>query len=289
MRLESVSLSVGAEAPFRALLSSDNHLCRCDASEAARDPRKAELARKRSGVFPAAEPSFAAFSALVRSRPGELLLHAGDLSDFVSGANLAAAAAFWREAGEGRPVLAAPGNHEFSLYVGEAPEGEAYKEQSAGRVRAAWPNDLPLASLVHGGVLFVALDNAYYLVSEAQRAAFRREAARGLPTVLLCHNPFWEEDLAEKTLADAHGRAAFLCGAPDAALARFSDRRAASVQAPDATTRAFLADLRATPGLRAVLAGHVHRFHAGELFPGVPQICSGAGFRGEATELLFHD
>ncbi len=288
MRLASVSLSVGAEVPFRAILSSDNHLCRCDAAEAARDPLKAELARKRSCVFPVAEPSFAELAALVRSRPGDLLLYAGDLPDFVSDANLAVAAEFWREAGEGRPLLAAPGNHEFSLYVGEAPEDEAYKAQSAGRVREAWPNDLPLATLVHGGVLFVSLDNSYYLVSEAQREAFRREAARGLPTVLLCHNPFWEEDLAEKTLADAHGRAAFLCGAPDAALARFSDRHAAAVQAPDATTRAFLADLRATPNLRAVLAGHVHRFHVGELFPGVPQICSGAGYRGEAVEILFH-
>jgi len=54
------------------------------------------------------------------------------------------------------------GNHEFSQYVGEAEEDEAYKAQSFAAVQGVYPNDLVFASRIVHGVNFVAVDNTYY-------------------------------------------------------------------------------------------------------------------------------
>ncbi|MBO7608640.1 MAG: hypothetical protein J6S96_00355, partial [Muribaculaceae bacterium] len=73
-----------------------------------------------------------------------MLLHTGDLIDFVSEANLDAAARHYLEG----DWFVSSGNHEFSQYVGEAKEDEAYKQQSYQKVQEAYPNDLTFCSRV---------------------------------------------------------------------------------------------------------------------------------------------
>ena len=287
MTLLREPLAVGASAPVRAVLTADNHLCRFGADEAAADPRLAEHAVGRASRFGLAEASFAELRTLLSApeRDGELLLHAGDLADFASDANFAAARAFWNENAR-RPVLAAVGNHEFGRGFGVEDETPGRNAALAPRVRAAWPNDPDFAELEHGGVLFVAMDDSLHRVSETQRKAFRRAAGRGLPVVLLLHAPVWEPSLGEVMLRRTGGYALYCLGASDAVVDAFQPAYAAAQRA-DAPTRAFLEDLQATPNLRAVLAGHVHVFHRADLFPGVPQICTPPGFGGQAVELEF--
>lgn len=70
----------------------------------------------------------------------------------------------------------AAGNHEFSLYVGEAKEDAAYRAQSLDRVNAAFGNDIRFDSGIIGGVNFVAVDNFYYLFEEFQLEGLKNEA-----------------------------------------------------------------------------------------------------------------
>ena len=62
----------------------------------------------------------------------------------------------------------AAGNHEYSLYVGEAWEDAAYRNQSLATVQEAFINNIRMAARVIGGVNFVALDDGYYLFEEEQ-------------------------------------------------------------------------------------------------------------------------
>lgn len=281
------TVDVGAARPFRALLAADNHLCRIGEIEATADPVLADQTARRSARFAAAEESFAGLRALLAEpeRADDPLFHAGDLADFATDANFAAAAAFWNENAR-RPLLAAPGNHEYCRLLGDELSSGADIAARAARIAGNWPNLVDFATLEHGDVLFVAMDDAFHRVTETQRRAFRREAARGLPLVLLVHAPFWTPELGAVMLERTGGHALYCVGAPDEIVKNYHEPYR-TAQRADAPTRDFLEDLRATPNLRAVLAGHVHVFHRSDLLPGVPQICAAPGFVGQAVELEF--
>ena len=176
MELLHTQVNVGLSAPVRVLHFSDTHLTRADLRDG---DRKVELADARYNVFPHAEEVLQFVSAQAKAL--ELpIVHTGDLCDFVSLANIEAASAFTAE----HDVFTVAGNHEFSLYVGEAWEDEAYRNQSLSAVQSAYPNNIRMSSRVIGGVNFVALDNGYYLFDADQLAFLKAEAARGLPMVL---------------------------------------------------------------------------------------------------------
>lgn len=287
--VRKITINVGAKKPFSALHISDTHLTRVDARD---NERKKSLSAARQRVFPWAEHYFDAAIRYARER-NLMLLHTGDLIDFVSDANLDFVA---MQLGVGN-WFASAGNHEYSQYVGEAKEDEAYKAQSFDKVQRAYPNNLKVASQVINGINFVALDDVYYNVTAEQHELMRREVEKGLPIVLLCHVPFYTPKHCADVLKGNNGLAGYVTGAPleitrtyqtNPSLGPDEQWRNRSVQQrSDEPTLEFIAWLKQQPLLKAILCGHCHHFYEERFSPTAIQYVVGAGYNGDAYEIEF--
>jgi UDP-2,3-diacylglucosamine pyrophosphatase LpxH len=222
-----------------------------------------------------------------------MLIHTGDLIDFVSEANLDAAAMHYRD----NDWFVSAGNHEYSLFVGEAKEDEAYKAQSYNKIQDAYPNDLTFCSRVVNGVNFVSIDDVYYNVTERQHELVANEMKRGLPVVLLCHVPFYTPKHCQYELKRNNGSCGYLTGAPleitskyatDTSLPEEEQWRNRSVQQrADKATLDFIAWLKEQPLLKGILCGHMHHFYEERFSKTAIQYTVGATYDGDAYEVLF--
>lgn len=272
MELICTQIKIGLPAPVRVLHLSDTHLTRADLRDG---DRKVKLADDRYSAFPHAEEvlQFASAQAQARDIP---IVYTGDLCDFVSQANLEAV----RDFNESHDLFAVAGNHEFSLYVGEAWEDEDYRNQSLAAVQSAYANHIRMASRVIGDVNFIALDNGYYLFDAHQLAFLKAEAARGLPMVLMCHVPLYDRALYDYQLS--HGSdCAYLCGVPEELMAHYDPYRRRQQRA-DAVTMETLDYIAEEPLIRVILTGHLHINHEASFAGRIPQIFTAS----EAVRLL---
>lgn len=258
--------------PVRLYHLSDTHLCLCDGRN---DRRKQELAAARRPMFPFAESDLAEVMALKAEKDG-LIVHTGDLIDFTSEANFDRTRAFARES----DCFFAAGNHEFSQYVGEAWEDAAYRAQSLARVQSCFATDIRFSSRVIGGVNLVAVDNSYYLFEAWQYERLRAEVGKGLPIILLMHDPLYEPTVFDREFAI--GGAGYVVDAPVGRMTAYNEHRYRQ-QLADSVTRETVAYIKSQPLIRAILCGHVHFSHEGYVTPTLPQyvICG-----GEVREIL---
>ncbi|MBO4884839.1 MAG: metallophosphoesterase [Clostridia bacterium] len=280
MRLVKTRIDVGAGKPFRALHLSDNHLCYADMRDG---QRKVDLAGRRHAAFSrdGATPEALLNEHLTYARENGLpVLYTGDLIDFVSYQNLERAKA----ALDGLDYFMAVGNHEFSLYVGEAFEDVPYKMRSYDLVQSFFGNDLLFDSREMFGVNFVAVDDGYYRFDARQLERLKAEAAKGLPIVLMLHNPLHTDALYDMMMK-VHP-CAYLTGTPAAMMAGYDDYRRRQ-QLPDEDTLAFIDYVYSQPLIRAVLAGHLHAEWEGPLPSGVTQYVADSGYHGYAREIEF--
>ena len=284
MKIREITIPVGAEKPFSVLHTSDNHICLADERD---DERKRKLAEERGCCFAKEHPErLTEMTEEIFAYAKEhnlLILHTGDLIDFVSEANLD----YTKKLMEGADVFVAAGNHEFSLYVGEAWEDEAYKAQSFEHVKAAFPGNFWFQTRMIGGVKFIALENGYYYVTEEQLRLFKEATAEDVPTVLMVHNPLYSEDTFRKY---KEGRPAsdpaYLFGCPEDLMWDWEENRRLQ-QRPDEVTKEFMAYCEKLPCLKAVLAGHMHEFIASTLDSGIPQYVVGAGYKSDVNLYTF--
>lgn len=284
-----ITIPVGAAEPFRALHISDSHLTRVDDRD---NERKKALSKKRLKIFPQAERCLDAAVGYVR-KENILLLHTGDLMDFVSDANLD----YVREKLKGIDCFIAAGNHEYSQYVGEAKEDEAYKAQTYDRVQAAYPNNLRFASRVINGVNFVAVDDVYYNFTKEQQQLMKQEVKKGLPIVMMCHVPLYTPEYYAIGMHNTKGKCAYLTGAPLELTEVYENdpdrpvdeqwRNRSIQQRSDKETLDFLKWLKKQPLLKAILCGHTHQFYQGTFSSTAMQHVVGAAYMGKATEILF--
>ena len=252
MKFIDSEIHVGAEKPFELLHFSDIHLTYADGRD---DARKIALAKDRRGYFPDAQANLDSVIEDSR-RTGAQLVSTGDLLDFVSWANIDAARKFTDE----YDCFFAAGNHEYSLYVGEAWEDEAYRNQSLEKVQSAFKNDIRFAARIINGVNFVAIDNGYYLIDRRQLDALKAECAKGLPVILLMHVPLHTEYLRHMIMDEAGHPCAYLMGSPENVLATYDDHRCRQ-QRPDVVTREAYEYMTSEPAIKAILAGHIHGDH----------------------------
>lgn len=288
-RLRKITIPVGAATPFSALHLSDSHFTRVDDRE---NDRKKQLAVKRAKIFPQAEAYFDAALDYARKK-NLLLLHTGDLIDFVSAANLDYVA---QKLG-GDSWITAAGNHEYSQYVGEALEDEAYKAQTYSKVQASFPNDLTFASCIVNGVNFVAVDDVYYNFTKRQKKLMKKEIKKGLPIVMLCHVPMYTPEHCRARLLSTRGKSAALAGVPLEITEKYPDNPAFPPEKQwknrriqeraDKSTLDFIAWLKKQPLLKAVLCGHTHGFFQERFSPTAIQYTVGPGYKGAAYEIDF--
>jgi len=201
--------------------------------------------------------------------------------DFVSEANLDYCRKLFQEI----DLFMAAGNHEFSLYVGEAWEDEAYKRKSFDKVRNAFQGDFWFQTRVINGVKFVAVDNNYYYVTPKQLELFQKSVSDGMPVVLLVHNPLYSKDTYKKVMeGKKESDPPYLFGCPEHLLGSLETYRYLQ-QKPNETTKEFLNLCESLPNLKAVLAGHLHAFYETKLDTGIPQYV--ASSVGESDVILY--
>lgn len=264
----NTTLNIGLDEPVTVLHISDTHLCLCDERNCT---RKQELAERRVKYFPKAEETLIAVSALQRET-GAVILHTGDLTDFVSYANLDRVKQF----ADAQDVFFAAGNHEFSLFVGEAVEDVAYRNQSLDLVQSAFSNNIRFSSRVIGGVNFVAIDDGYYQFDDDHLDRLRAEVARGLPIVLLMHNPLYDHGLYELARQRDRNGLTYLTAVPEPLIRHYEPKRYDS-QLANARTLAMFDYIKSEPLIRAILAGHLHFNYDGHVTDTLPQLVTGIG------------
>ena len=261
IRTITCKIEIGLVEPVRVLHLSDTHLTRADMRDG---ERKVALSEKRSQYYRAAEEVLKTAAELSKAEQIPIL-HTGDISDFVSEANLEIARDFVRET----DCFLAAGNHEFSLYVGEAIEDEAYRNQSLAKVQAVYKNNIRMSSRVIGGVNFVALDNGYYQFDEAQLAFLKNEVKKGLPIVLMFHTPLYEPVLCD--IMRKKRPCAYLVAVPDEIGDTYTDDRM-RLQLANAVTKETVEYIKNEKSIRAILAGHLHLDYEGVFGDRIPQI-----------------
>ena len=266
MKYLSNELNVGAEKPFTLLHISDTHLCLADNRD---DDRKVKLAERRATRFPEAEATLAEAERVAKEK-NLTIVHTGDLLDFVSLANIDEAKRFTDE----NDVFMAAGNHEFSLYVGEAWEDAAYRNQSLEKVQAAFKNDIRFSSRKINGVNLIAIDNGYYLFEKEQLDALKAEISLGLPIILFMHTPLYAEDLVRFHNDLEKHPVAYQMAVPEELMKDYPEDRYRQQKADAITQEAY--DLIVNcPLVKALIAGHLHFDYEGKIHEGLPQIVTG--------------
>ncbi len=268
--LLTTKLTLGAEKPFRLLHISDTHLCLADERD---NERKNKLAEGRKKVFGDGEDALA-WSIEKSKELDALLVHTGDLLDFVSEANIDAAKKFTDE----NDCFFAAGNHEFSLYVGEAWEDKAYRDQSLDKVQAAFKNDIRFCSRVVNGINLIAIDNSYYRFEQEQLDALKAEVKRGLPILLFMHNPMHTDEFYNYRRNVEGVKIAYLTGTPAEMMQDYDDHRFRQ-QCPDEITIEATDYIANEPMIKALFTGHLHFSHETPYYGRMQYVTGGAGNR----------
>ncbi|MCQ2435381.1 MAG: metallophosphoesterase [Clostridia bacterium] len=267
MKIVETELKIGIEKPFDILHAADTHItlaCEADGE------RKMKLAKRRAEVFPTAMQDLRDIERLC-AETGLPLIHSGDLIDFTSVPNYEAGAEFIRKT----DCFISVGNHEFSQYVGEAWEDDAYRAQTADKAAAMCGNDITFDSRVIGGVNFVAIDNGYYLFKRSQLEMLKKEVAKGMPVVLTFHDPLYERRLYD-TMLGRGSECAYLVAVPEELMSSYSEHRFRQQKADEPTLEAV--DYMAhEPSIKAILTGHIHFDYEGVFAGRIPQIVTGCG------------
>ena len=264
MNIIHTTLPVGASAPFKIIHLSDTHLTYADLRDG---QRKVDLVSWRLPSFPNAEKVLAEAGELSRELNAPIF-HTGDLIDFVSLANLEAVKAFT----DTHDVYMATGNHEFSLYVGEAKEDAAYRNRSLPAVQACFGNNIRMDSRVVNGVNFVALDNGYYLFEPEQFEFLKGEVAKGLPIVLMMHTPLYDPKFYERMMS--YCPCAYLMGVPEELMQGYPPDRYIQQKA-DEVTLEMMEYIAKEPLIKYILTGHQHFDFESMYAERVPQIVTG--------------
>ncbi len=275
MKIEKTSINIGIEEKIKFLHITDSHIILADKRD---DQRKIELMKERRAAydihgFDCCMKNFDAQLNAYKNGDYDLLLHTGDLIDFSSHKNIETV----RSKLEGIDYLFATGNHEFSLYVGETKEDNAYKMQSFDRIQNILKNDLTFASRIIGGVNLVTIDNSYYQFTTNQLEFFMQEIQKGLPIILLMHVPIYTEKLYNSRIYEKKEKRSALIAQPKNCPTK-------EEQASKETLK-FIEYLKKQTLVKAVIAGHYHYSFEDVLYGNVMQYVTGGGFYGIAREI----
>ncbi len=263
MKVLKNHIRIGIEKPFTVLHASDTHIAYADNRN---DERKIKLAEQRTNHFPDARENleFIKNKAISENRT---LIYTGDLIDFVSELNLEKA----KEFTDSVDVFMAAGNHEFSLYLGEEKEDAAYRNRSLPNVQTVFKNNIRFSSREINGVLFVALDNSYYLIDEEQLAFLKAECGRGLPVILCMHTPLYTRELYDYS-REWEPVPAYLMSVPEELMQDYSEDRYIQQKQDKPTADAFDFIVNCNE-IKALITGHIHQDYVG-LINGKIQIAS---------------
>lgn len=274
MQLIKSTVSIGLDRPVRLLHVTDTHLGLADERD---DERKRALAKRLSSP----EKEQYLYEQIAYAKENcDLLVHTGDLMDFVSHANVEKA----RQIVADDRFFFIAGNHDYSQYVGEAWEDNAYRMNSYMQMGYGLGVPMFFNSRVVGGVNIVGIDNSYYLFADWQIWRLQKEAEKGLPIILAFHDPLFEESLFQYHRQVSSESCTYLVGCDEEHLLLYNEFRAVQ-QRPDAPTLRMIDYITHEPLIKAILAGHLHFSYESDVVPGLPQFVTGGGYDGIAREV----
>lgn len=284
LKITRLTIPLPIKEKFTALHISDTHLTYVDERDS---DQKRKRADERLEVFGGQQLEMLQASLRYAREKNALLLHTGDMIDFVTVKNLD----LTREAFTKSDSFVSAGNHDFYPIQGDgAREDEEYKALSFDTVQAAYPNNLRFSARTIGGVNFIAFDDVFYYVADDLIDRFKAEAAKGLPIVAMCHCPLYTRDLFEYCAGPKHDNAAYIVGASDEEMANYPEwcfQWGYNEQRTTPTTRAFLDYLTEEPLLKAILCGHLHFPWQGMFSRTATQYIAGGNFMGHVNEIEF--
>ncbi len=274
MELLKNTVEIGLEKPVKLLHVTDTHLALADDSD---NERKHELAKRRNNPdierYLAEQIDYAKTSC-------DLLVHTGDLMDFVSHANVERA----REILKNEGIFFIAGNHDYSQYVGEAWEDNAYRMNSYMQMGFGLGVPMFFSSREVGGVNIVGIDNSYYRFASWQIWRLKKEAEKGLPIVLAFHDPLFEESLYEYHKERIPEDCTYLVGCDEEHLLSYSEFRAVQ-QRPDEPTLEMIDYIKSEPLIKLILTGHLHFSFESNITDSLPQFVTGGAYDGIAREV----
>lgn len=277
LNITKTTIEIGLDKPLKVLHVTDNHLPLCDVRD---NERKQAIAARKAHKC-AEMVAYLQEEVAYAEANCDLLVHSGDLIDFVSKANVD----FARELLKKEKVLYIAGNHDYSQYVGEAWEDQSYRMNS---YMSMGPDGLGVnmffTSRVEGGVNFVGIDNAYHQVENWQTERLQMEVIKGLPIVLFMHVPLFEQSLYERSVAFWQDSSAYVMGCDEEKLLTYSEFRAAE-QRPTEATKRFVDYVNGEKQIKAVLTGHLHFEYESRLPGGMMQYVTNRGDSGFAREI----
>ncbi|MBR6361099.1 MAG: metallophosphoesterase [Clostridia bacterium] len=277
MQLLKNTLVIGLEKPVKILHVTDSHLAFADEYD---NERKHELAKR----FGTVEREKYLKEHIAYSKENcDVLVHTGDLMDFVSHANTQKA----REILADDHIFFIAGNHEYSQYVGEAWEDKAYRMNSYMEIERDGGFGVPMLwnTRIVGGVNIVGIDNAYQLFEDWQIHHLKKEVAKGLPVILAFHDPLFEQSLYDYHYSRNTGdTCTYLTGLDEEHLERYSEFRAYQHR-PDEPTLRMIDYIKNEPLIKAVLTGHLHFSFESNITDSLPQFVTGSGYDGWAREI----
>lgn len=280
MTLEKTAIKIGIEKPFKLLHVTDTHLCMADERD---DLRKRALAANRAKAFEGSDTGccleYFRQSCDFAREQNALLVHTGDLFDFVSEKHLDIAPQLLSMPDD---YFMAVGNHEYSLYVGEAFEDETYKMQSFDRVQASMPRwNLRFDSRIVNGINLIAMDNVYYDFSAEALDFLKHEAEKGLPMILFFHTPVYTPEIYDEAMNKRGQSSCGVVGVPIELMQNYSDHRFRQ-QVCTPQTRKFIDYMLSLDLVKAIVAGHMHFSHESALENGVMQYVTGGQYENIA-------
>ena len=274
MILKRSTVEIGLAEPVRLLHVTDTHLTRADAHD---DARKHELTRRMGD--PNKEQYLLEHIAYAKAHC-DLLVHTGDLMDFVSHANVQRA----REIVADEDLFFIAGNHDYSQYVGEAWEDNAYRMNSYMQMGYGLGVPMFFNARIVKGVNIVGIDNSYYQFEDWQLWRLQREAAKGLPIVLALHDPLFEQSLYDFHMTEHPADCCYLVGCDEEHLLLYSEFRAVQQRPTEATLR-MVDYIQNEPLIKVILSGHLHFDYESRLNDSLIQFVTGGAYEGIAREV----
>lgn len=283
MKLTTYKVKAGAKVPFSIVQASDTHWTFVSAADMERlDEKTIEWQASRSKIFAGGVLGLGA--ALLYAKRNNLpFFHTGDLFDFPSRGNMEAL----KRDFAGRDWFFSCGNHEYHGWGPGSPaivHGSSKEDRENARkaVQGLYPNEIPVSSRVINGVNFVQYDNGGFsdYLGDWQFGQVKKEFAKGLPVVLLCHMPFYSDAVADM-IVRTHGAGmtkdridgGYVQGRPDK---------------PNWSGRLAMAEwLRKQPLLKAVICGHLHNEFVDDFTPTVKQYIAAANYNGAVYRFDF--
>ncbi len=249
MKFKENHIHIGLDKPFSVLHASDTHISFADDRD---DNRKLNLSQHRTERFGNAYGNleFIKDKAIFENKT---VIYTGDMIDFVSELNLE----YVRKFTDAVDCFMAAGNHEFSLYLGEEKEDAAYRNKSLSRVQAVFKNNIRFSSRVINDVIFVALDNSYYLIDDEQFDFLKKECEKGLPVVLCMHTPLYTREFYDYSRA-GEPIPAYLMAVPEELMADYSRDRYEQQKADGITYRVYDYIVNCD-AIKALITGHIHK------------------------------